>query len=73
MESTMHADHQVSKDLWESPGRSEIAWDEEGWQRWDDDLVEDFGRWLTGIAKTSVVLSCVVFSGLITLWIWSTF
>ncbi len=33
-----------------------MDYDPDKWQRWDEDLVEDFGRWLVLIAKTFAVV-----------------
>ena len=31
------------------------------WQRWDEELVEELGRWLTRIAKVFVILMFAIF------------
>jgi len=35
----------------------------EEWQRWDEELVNEFGRWQARLAKTLVVLLLAVFAG----------
>ena len=35
----------------------------EEWQRWDEELVDEFGRWLARLAKALVVLLLAVFAG----------
>ncbi len=45
----------------------------EEWERWDENLVEDFGHWLTLVAKAfAVVLLLGVLMGLVT-WLWNWF
>ncbi|MDY6951859.1 MAG: hypothetical protein SWE60_10120 [Thermodesulfobacteriota bacterium] len=34
------------------------------WQRWDEELVEELGRWLTRLAKVFAILICGVFAAL---------
>jgi hypothetical protein len=71
-EKNMHAYDQVPHDFWETSGRGETGWNEERWQRWNDDLVEDFSRWLARTAKTCAVLGCMAVAGVMAFWIWST-
>jgi hypothetical protein len=36
-----------------------IRYVDEEWKRWDDDLVEDFSRWLKRVAKVFIVAVCI--------------
>jgi len=40
------------------------------WQRWDEDLVEDFGRWLILIAKTFAVVFLLGSALILVTWLW---
>jgi len=45
----------------------------EEWDRWDEDLVEDFGRWLGLVGKAfGIVLLLAAVTGLGT-WLWQSF
>jgi len=54
-------------------GHQETGYDADEWQRWDEKLVEDFGRWLSRIAKAFAIV-LVVGSALIAVtWLWGKF
>jgi hypothetical protein len=42
----------------------------EEWRRWDEEIVEDFGRWLIRIAKASGLLLLAVLAALVIRWLW---
>jgi hypothetical protein len=51
------------EDMAELRGNSEcrrISYVDEEWKRWDDELVEDFSRWLNRAAKVFIIAVCVV-------------
>ena len=50
-------------------GRRETSGHAEEWQRWDEDLVKDFGRWLSRFAKTFGLLLLGVLAALIIGWL----
>lgn len=54
-------------------GRQETGYDTSEWQRWDEDLVEDFGRWLSRIAKAFTIVLLVGSSLIAVLWLWGKF
>ena len=41
----------ATEELISTPGPLETSCDTEEWRRWDEDLVGDFGRWLSRFAK----------------------
>jgi hypothetical protein len=54
---------ETSKESEETFERDEGNDGVEEWQRWDEELVNEFGRWLARLAKTLVVLLLAVFAG----------
>ena len=55
------------------PGRQETGCDASEWQRWDEDLVEDFGRWLRRIAKAFTIALLVGSCLMVVAWLWGKF
>ncbi len=47
-----------------------MSYDPDKCQRWDEDLVEDFGRWLILIAKTFAVLFLLGSALILVTWLW---
>ncbi len=45
--------------------RQKAPRDTEQWQRWDEELVEKFGRWLGRVVKVIVILSLAVSAAVI--------
>ena len=63
----------MTRDLQNPLHRGNGNYDMEEWERWDENLVEDFGHWLTLVAKAfAVVILLCVLMGLGT-WLWSWF
>lgn len=54
-------------------GHQETGYDAGEWQRWDEDLVEDFGRWLSRIAKAFTIVLVAGSSLIAVLWLWGKF
>lgn len=50
-------------------GRREKSCDTEELRRWDEDLVEDFGRWLSRLAKMLGLLLVGVLVALVIRWL----
>ncbi len=46
----------IPEELRKTLGDSETSCNADGWQRWDEDLVGEFGRWLSRIAKAFAVV-----------------
>ena len=46
----------------------ETSSDADEWQRWDEQLVEDFGRWLSRLAKALAILLLAVFAAIALGW-----
>lgn len=49
--------------------RLETSCDTEGWRRWDEDLVGDFGRRLSRLAKAFGLLLLGVLAALVIRWL----
>jgi hypothetical protein len=43
--------------------------DDAQWQRWDEELVEEFGRWLSRVAKVFGILFFATFSAVFIGWL----
>jgi hypothetical protein len=46
----------------------ETSSDADEWQRWDEQLVEDFGRWLSRLAKVFAILLLAVLAAIAFGW-----
>ena len=46
----------------------EKASDADEWRRWDEELVEDFGRWLKRLAKTLAILLLAILAAVALGW-----
>jgi hypothetical protein len=51
-------------------GHQEPGYDPSEWQRWDEELVEDFGRWLSRIAKAFAIVLIVGSCLIVVVWLW---
>jgi hypothetical protein len=44
----------------QEPGKTwkahDTVYDVDEWERWDEEMIEDFGRWLNRIVKTFAIL-----------------
>ena len=49
-------------------GHEETSHNGDQWRRWDEDLVEEFGRWLTRLAKALAILLLAVFTAVVVGW-----
>ena len=65
----MSSYHGTKEELMSTMGRRETSGHAEEWQRWDEDLVKDFGRWLSRFAKTFGLLLLGVLAALIIGWL----
>jgi hypothetical protein len=48
------------EELRDNPDCRRIKYVDEKWKRWDDELVEDFSRWLNRAAKVFIIAVGVV-------------
>ena len=53
----------IAEDITEKPGYRETGEEVEQWQRWDEDLVEEFGCWVSRLAKACAILLIAVVTG----------
>jgi hypothetical protein len=63
----------IPEDLKKTLGRQETNYDNDQWQRWDEELVEEFGRWLGRLAKALSILLLAVIAGMVIGWLWRSF
>jgi hypothetical protein len=54
-------------------GHQEISHNGNEWRRWDEDLVEEFGRWLSRFAKAFAILLLSVLAAVVMGWFWKRF
>ena len=61
----------------QEPGKTarpqDTIYDVDEWQRWDEEMVEDFGRWLSRIGKTFAILILVGSAVIVIGWFWKAF
>jgi hypothetical protein len=69
----MNPHYRLSDEVEKTLGHQETGYDASEWQRWDEDLVEDFGRWLSRIAKAFTIVLLVGSSLIAVLWLWGKF
>jgi hypothetical protein len=53
----------VTEDVTKMPDRRKTSKDVEQWQRWDEELVEEFGCWVSRLAKACAILLIAVLTG----------
>ena len=54
-------------------GHQETSHNGDEWRRWDEDLVEEFGRWLSRLAKAFAILLLSVLAAVVIGWFWKRF
>ena len=54
--------YEITKELSLTAGEAETKVSAAEWIRWDEELVDDFGRWLTRIGKVFSILIFAVFA-----------
>jgi len=47
---------ETAEDLMRMPGHRRTSNDVDSWQRWDEELVEEFGCWVSRLAKAGAIL-----------------
>lgn len=50
----------VSEDITRVSDHNKTSTDVDQWRRWDEELVEEFGTWLSGLAKAFAILVIAV-------------
>ena len=48
--------YETTQELSMTSGYGETTNEDNEWQRWDEELVEEFGRWLSRVAKVFAIL-----------------
>ena len=69
----MNPQYRLPDEVEKTLGHQKAGYDTSEWQRWDEDLVEDFGRWLGRIAKAFTIVLLVGSSLIAVLWLWKKF
>jgi hypothetical protein len=54
------------------PGTPGWARDNDPWQRWDEDIVQELLRWLGRLARVFAIMFLAVFAATSLAWLWST-
>ena len=72
-ENDLNPHYRLPDEVEKTLGHQETGYDTSEWQRWDEDLVEDFGRWLGRIAKAFTIVLLVGSSLIAVLWLWGKF
>ena len=72
-ENDLNPYYRLPEEVEKTSERQETGYDTSEWQRWDEDLVEDFGRWLSRIAKAFTIVLLVGSSLIAVLWLWKKF
>jgi hypothetical protein len=60
----------IPEELRRTLGHQETKYDGDQWRRWDEELVEEFGRWLSRLAKALAILLLAVVAGVVIGWLW---
>jgi len=69
----MYPHHGIREEVRKTLGHQETSCKDNQWQRWDEELVEEFGRWLSRLAKAFAILLLAVSAALIIGWFWKRF
>jgi hypothetical protein len=59
----MHLYPGNAEDLMRMSGYRKTGKDMESWQRWDEELVEEFGCWVSRLAKACAILLIAIVTG----------
>jgi hypothetical protein len=55
----------MTEDITRMSDQRKTSNDVDQWQRWDEELVEEFGRWVSRLAKAFAILVIAVCTGLL--------
>jgi len=54
-------------------GHRETSCNDNQWRRWDEEVVKEFGCWLSRLAKAFAILLLAVSAALVIGWFWRRF
>jgi hypothetical protein len=63
----------ILEELRKTLGHQQTSCDDNQWRRWDEELVEEFGRWVSRLAKAFAILLLAVSVALVIGWFWKRF
>ncbi len=63
----------IPEKLRKTLGRQQTSRDNNRLRRWDEELVEEFDRWVSRLAKAFAILLFVVCAALVIGWFWKRF
>ncbi len=55
----------IAEDITRMSDQRKTSNDVDQWQRWDEELVEEFGRWVSRLAKAFAILVIAVCTGVL--------
>jgi hypothetical protein len=55
----------MTEDITRMSDQRKTSNDVDQWQRWDEELVEEFGRWVSRLAKAFAILVIAVCTGVL--------
>jgi hypothetical protein len=65
--------HGIREEVRKTLGHQGTSCNDNQWQRWDEELVEEFGRWLSRLAKAFAILLLAVSAAVVIGWFWKRF
>jgi len=65
--------YRIPEELRKTLGYQQTSCDDNQWRRWDEELVEEFGRWVSRLAKAFAILLLAVSAALVIGWFWKRF
>ena len=63
----------IPEELRKTLRHQQTSCDNNQWRRWDEELVEEFGRWVSRLAKVFAILLLAVSAALVIGWFWKRF
>ena len=58
----------IPEEVRKTLGHQQTSCDDNQWRRWDEELVEEFGRWVSRFAKAFAILLLAVSAALVIGW-----
>ena len=65
----MDIQYGIEEGMRKSQWEGETDYDIDEWQRWDEELVERFGRWLSRLGKALAIMLLAVVSAVVVGWL----
>jgi hypothetical protein len=65
--------YEIPEELRKTLGHQETSRNDNQWRRWDEEVVKEFGHWLSRLAKAFAILFLAVSAALVIGWFWRRF